>query len=63
MKSRKELRKERAQKKDKTVVVEDNHETPYDLEKVLEELGEVSLVIIYVHSGPENLKKSRPKHS
>ena len=40
MKQRKEARKERAEKKVKTVIVDDDQETPYDIEKVLLELGE-----------------------
>ena len=42
MKQRKEARKERAEKKVKTVIVDGDRETPYDFEKVLLELGEVS---------------------
>ena len=42
MKQRKEARKERAEKKVKTVIVDGDRETPYDFEKVLQELGEVS---------------------
>lgn len=41
MKQRKEARKERAEKKVKTVIVDGDRETPYDFEKVLLELGEV----------------------
>merc|ERR1711953_6101 len=40
MKQRKEARKERAEKKVKTVIVDGDRETPYDFEKVLLELGE-----------------------
>ena len=43
MKQRKEARKERAEKKVKTVIVDGDRETPYDFEKVLLELGEVIL--------------------
>ena len=42
MKQRKEAKKERAKKKVKTVIVEENEEIPYDFQKVLESLGEVS---------------------
>ena len=47
MKQRKEARKERAEKKVKTVIVDGDRETPYDFEKVLLELGEVSVKIFY----------------
>merc|ERR1712150_90615 len=40
MKQRKKARKERVEKKVKTVIVDDDRETPYDIEKVLLELGE-----------------------
>ena len=40
MKQRKEARKERAEKKIKTVIVKEDQEKPYDFEKVLESLGE-----------------------
>ena len=40
MKQRKEARKEREEKKVKTVIADDR-ETPYDFEKVLQELGDV----------------------
>ena len=46
MKQRKEARKERAEKKVKTVIVDGDRETPYDFEKVLLELGEV--IILWV---------------
>ena len=48
MKQRKEARKERAEKKVKTVIVDGDRETPYDFEKVLLELGEVMYLIIWV---------------
>ena len=41
MKQRKEARKERAEKKVKTVIVDGDRETPYDFEKVLQELRDV----------------------
>ena len=40
MYNRRKSKKERTEKKHKTVVVEGNREAPYDLEKILEELGE-----------------------
>ena len=45
MKQRKEARKERAEKKVKTVIVDGDRETPYDFEKVLLELGEVIILM------------------
>ena len=42
MRQRKEAKKVRAEKKVKTVVVEEDQEKPYDFEKVLEALGEVN---------------------
>ena len=49
-KKRKDVRKERAEfnKIKNVVVIEGNQETPYDLEKVLEEFGEVSFIIVYL---------------
>ena len=48
MKQRKEARKERAEKKIKTVTVEEDQEKPYDIEKILEALGEVNYLVIYL---------------
>ena len=45
MKQRKEARKERAEKKVKTVIVAGDRKNPYDFEKVLEALGEVNKLI------------------
>ena len=42
MKQRKEAKKENTKKKAKTYIVEEDQKNPYDLEKVLEALGEVS---------------------
>ena len=43
MRQRKDANKERTEKKVKTVSTTGDREAPYDLEKVLKELGEVSL--------------------
>ena len=48
MKQRKEARKERAEKKIKTVTVEEDQEKPYDIEKILEALGEVNYLVIFI---------------
>ena len=42
MKQRKQAKKERAENKLKSVIVKEDQEKPYDIEKVLEALGEVN---------------------
>ena len=47
MRQRKDANKERTEKKVKTVSTTGDREAPYDLEKVLKELGEVSKKSIF----------------
>ena len=48
MKQRKKAKKERAENKVKSVIVKENQENPYDMEKVLEALGEVNYYLYLI---------------
>ena len=48
MKKRKEAKKERAENKVQSVIVKENQENPYDMEKVLEALGEVNYYLYLI---------------
>lgn len=61
MRQRKKAMKERAEKKAKTVVVEGDRAVPYDVEKVLEELGEFSSTRTYSTENPTKKGKNAAK--
>ena len=62
MYNRRKSKKERTEKKHKTVVVEGNREAPYDLEKILEELGECNTTSTTKENAKRKAKKERKRN-
>ena len=59
MRQRKKSKKERNEKIHKTVVVEGNRDAPYDLEKILKELGECNTTTNTAEHSKRKAKKER----
>ena len=62
MYNRRKSKKERTEKKHKTVVMEGNREAPYDLEKILEELGECNTTSTTKENSKRKAKKERKRN-
>ena len=62
MRQRKKSKKERNEKIHKTVVVEGNRDAPYDLEKILKELGECNTTTNTAENSKRKAKKERKRN-